>query len=95
MRVPMVTRTIPTTLVTALCVEPSTKEVFEKTFKLPRTYKDEKSLKKALDKSVENETFSAVSILGTEVQETLYGMTEEKFISDADILPPRDAKKNN
>lgn len=95
MRTPMVTRTIPTTLVTFLAVNPETKSVTEETIALPRSYKDEKALKKALDKATEKETFKAVSIIGCEVHETLYGMTEEKFIAGADVLPPRGTKETN
>ena len=87
-RKPMVTRSIPTTKVTALCVNPETREVSETVITLPRTYKDEKALMKALS-SVETYYLKVVSVLGTEVLETLYGMDEQKFINNAEILPPR------
>ena len=89
MREPKVTRTIETTVVKGLCVNPETKEVFEKEITLPRTYKDEKTLKKAIEKATIDEDFKVVSVISTDVNKTLYGMTEEKFIANAEILPDR------
>jgi hypothetical protein len=93
-RKPMITRSIPTTKVTALCVNPETREVTETTITLPRTYKDEKALMKALA-NAETSQLKVVSVLGTEVNETLYGMDEQKFIDNAEILPPRKRTETN
>ena len=89
MREPKVTRTIETTAVTALCVNPETKEVFEKELTLARTYKNEKALKKAIEKATEGVDFKVVSVISTAVNKTLYGMSEDKFIANAEILPDR------
>lgn len=92
-RVPQVTRTIPTTVVTIFCVNTETRDTFEQTITLPRTYKDDAKMMKVIDKALEGEPIKAVSIIGSEVHETLYGMTEQEFIKYAKVLPPRDAKK--
>lgn len=92
-RVPQVTRTIPTTIVTIFCVNTEDRSTFEQTITLPRTYKDEVKMMKAVEKALEGEPIKAVSITGYEVQETLYGMTEQEFIKNATVLPPREAKK--
>ena len=89
MREPKVTRTIETTTATVLCVNPETKEVFEKSITLPRTYKDEKALKKAIEKATADADFKVVSVIGTAVNKTLYGMSADKFIANAEILPDR------
>ena len=89
MREPKVTRTIETTKATVLCVNPETKNVFEKTLTLPRTYKDEKALKKAIEKATIDVDFKVVSVISTDVNKTLYGMTEDQFIANAEILPDR------
>lgn len=89
MREPKVTRTIETTTATVLCVNPETKEVFEKGLTLARTYKDEKALKKAIEKATINADFKVVSVISTKVNKTLYGMAEDKFIANAEILPDR------
>lgn len=96
-RIPMVTRTIQTTMADVLCLDIEKGEPFNKVVILPRTYKDEKSMMKVVEGIVNTETVKAVHIVESSVQETLYGMTEQVFISHADILPPRttpDAGKN-
>lgn len=92
-RVPQVTRTIPTTVVTIFCVNTETRDTFEQSLTLPRTYKDDAKLMKAVEKALEGEPIKAVSIVKSEVHETLYGMTEAEFIQHAKVLPPREAKK--
>lgn len=93
-RVPMVTRTIPTTVVNVFCVNTEDRSTFEQSITLPRTYKDEIKMMKAVEKVLDGEPIKAVSITGYEVQETLYGMTEADFIRAATVLPPRSANKD-
>lgn len=91
-RIPQVTRTIQTTKATALCVDIGSQTTFEKEFILSGTYKDEKSLLKALSKVANDDYTKVVIVKSYEVLETLYGMTEQEFISVAKVLPPRNAK---
>lgn len=93
-RVPMVTRTIPTTVVNVFCANTEDRSTFEQSITLPRTYKDEIKMMKAVEKVLDGEPIKAVSITGYEVQETLYGMTEADFIKAATVLPPRSANKD-
>ena len=88
-RTPMVTRTIVTTKATSMCLDVEAGEPFNKEVTLPRTYKDEKALLKKVRPLVETETVKAVHVVDTEEVETLYGMTEQEFIENAQILPPR------
>lgn len=87
-RKPQVTRTMRTTSVNVLCVNPTTRQTYEKTVELAGVYKDEKKLKKALD-AVDTETEKIVSVLGTTIQEQLYGMSEADFLANAQPLAPR------
>ena len=87
-RVPQVTRTIQTTKVNVLCLDIQAGEPFNKEVVLPRTYKDEKSMLKQAESVINTDEIKAVHIVSHEVQETRYGMTEQKFIELADILPP-------
>lgn len=89
MKKPMVTRTILTTEVTVLCLDLIKAEPFNKTVTLPRTYKDEKAMMKKVSAIIDNNEVKAVHVVDTKVNETLYGMTEEQFISMAEILPSR------
>ena len=88
-RVPMVTRTIQTTTANVLCLNIKEGEPFNKEVVLPRTYKDEKSMMKVVEQLINTEDVKAVHIVHTDVNETLYGMTEQEFIAAARVLPDR------
>lgn len=88
-RIPMVTRTIQTTTATVLCLNIKEGEPFNKEVILPRTYKDEKSMMKVVEKVINTDDVKAVHIVHTDVNETLYGMTEQEFIAAARVLPDR------
>ena len=92
-RVPMVTRTITATKIIALCLNIETAEPFNKEVTISGTFKDEKSMMKAAEKLLNTETEKAVHIVSSEEIETLYGMTEQEFIQKAQVLPPREKKK--
>lgn len=88
-RAPQVTRTIQTTNCNVMCLDITAGEPCNKEVVLPRTYKDEQAMLKAAKKVVETNTLKAVHIVSSNVQETLYGMSEQDFIAHATILPPR------
>lgn len=88
-RTPMITRTIITTKVNVLCLNIVDGEPFNQDITLPRTFKDEKKLFKAVQGVIDNDTVKAVHIVDTATEETLYGMTEQKFIETAEKLTPR------
>lgn len=90
-RVPQVTRTIQTTKAVIMCLNIEKEETERVEVTLPRTYKDEQSLLKAAKKVIENDSIKVVYIVSCEVNETLYGMSEEDFIKYAAILPARKA----
>lgn len=88
-RSPQVTRTIQTTEVNVLCLDINKGEPFNQKVVLPRTYKDEKHMLKAVEKMMNTDTVKAVHIVDSTVKETLYGMSEQDFITFAKVLPPR------
>lgn len=92
-RVPMVTRTITSTKVNVLCLELEKAEPFNKVVILSGTFKDNKAIDKAVHKVIDNDEVKAVHVVDVEVQESLYGMTEQEFIEHAKVLPPRDKKE--
>lgn len=92
-RVTMVTRTITGTKVTALCLNIETAEPFNKTVTISGTFKDEKTLMKAVKNVIDSDTEKAVHIVDIEEIETLYGMTEQEFIENSKVLPPRVKKE--
>ena len=88
-RTPQVTRTIQTTKVNVLCLNIKEGSPFNQTVVLPRTYKDDNHMLKAVEKVINTESVKAVHIVDSVVEETLYGMSEQKFIELAEVLPPR------
>lgn len=92
-RKPMVTRTMTTTKAKVLCLNLQTHEAFEKEVALPHTFKDGDKLFKAISAVVNSETEKAVQTLSSEECETLYGMSEQKFIENASILDPETRKE--
>ena len=90
-----VTRTISSTKVIVMCVDTETAKVNNYEVTIAGTYTDEKKLMKAATKVVETETLKPVSVVSTEVIDTLYGMDEQKFIEMAEVLPSRDKKEES
>ncbi len=90
-RKPVVTRTITTTVCQVFCVDVPSEETTTIQVVLPRTYNDKKLIK-AVKEAVDTDDFKAVHVLSSEIKETLYGMSEENFIKNATILPPRGTK---
>ena len=91
-RQPQVTRTIQTTKCNVLCIDLANEQPFTQEVILSRTYKDERSMMKKIKPIVENDNVKAIHVQNFTVESTLYGMTEEEFISAAHILPARTSK---
>ena len=92
-RVPQVTRTIQTTKATIMCLDIEKGEPVSREITLPRVYKDDEAILKVAKKVIDDDNIKAVHVVTAEVNETLYGMTEEQFIRYAAILPPRKASE--
>lgn len=93
MRKPMVTRTIISTSVTALCVNPQTAETFEQEFTLSgKILEKDKALKK-VSKLYNTEDCTIVAIRELKEVNELYGMDEADFIKGAKILDPATRKE--
>lgn len=90
-----VTRTISSTKVVVMCVNTQTAVVENYEVTIAGVYSDDKKLMKAVTKEVETETLKPVSIVSTEVIETLYGMDEQKFIEMSEVLTSRDKKETH
>ena len=87
-RVPMITRTIQTTVCDVLCLNVETAEPFNKQVTLPRTYKDENSMLKMVKSVLDTDNEKVVHVVNSHVEETRYGMTEQEFIEHAKVIPP-------
>lgn len=90
-RIPMVTRTLTTTKVNVLCLNTETCEPENRDFTLMRTYADDKSIMKAIEKlNVLEPEVKAVKVVSVETVETRYGMTEVDFMAVAKVLTDAD-----
>lgn len=83
MRKPMVTRTIQTTTAQVVYVDINNEITDTMEVTVPRTYKDEKTLMKAISAVVDGDGIKAVHVKSTTVNETLYAMSEADFIAHA------------
>ena len=91
-RIPMITRTVKATIAKVMCLDITNEQPFTKEITLPRTYKDDNEILKNAKAIIDSDAVKAVHVVSSEVAEALYGMSEQKFIDNADILPPRGAK---
>lgn len=93
MRKQMVTRTIISTSVTALCVNPQTAETFEYEFTLTGKIADKDKVLKRLSKLYNTDDCTIVAIRNFKEFNELYGMDEADFIKGAKILDPATRKE--
>ena len=93
MRKPMVTRTIISTSITALCVNPQTAETFEQEFILTGKIADKDKVLKRVSKLYNTEDCTIVAIRVLKEVNELYGMDEADFIAGAKILDPATRKE--
>lgn len=91
-RIRMVTRTITSTNATMLMVNPADRSTFEQVVPMPGEYKDNDKLMKDIAALFADEPVKPVAILNTEIATKLYGMTEQAFVANAEILPDRETK---
>lgn len=88
MRKSMITRTIISTSVTALCVNPQTAVTFEQVFTLIGKIADKDKALKRVSKLYNTEDCTIVAIRELKEANELYGMNEADFIAGAKILDP-------
>lgn len=95
MRKPMITRTIISTRVMALCVNPQSAETFEQEFVLNGKIADKDKVLKRVSKLYNTENCTIVAIRDIKEVNELYGMDEADFIAGAKILDPVTRKEFN
>lgn len=93
MRKPMITRTIISTSITALCVNPQTAETFEQEFTLTGKIADKDKALKRVSKQYNTDDCTIVAIRELKEVNELYGMDEADFIKGAKILDPATRKE--
>ena len=89
----MVTRTVEQTTAQVMTLNITTAEVQVRTYDIGGKYTDEDLLKK-LQKLFQTDTLKLVHIESQTCKQVLLGMDEEDFIRLAQVLPSRNANKN-
>lgn len=77
-RIPVVSRTLKSTLCECLCVLPDN-STCNKTFRLAREWKNTPKLLKVLQEKYNTEDCKIVHVLSLVVEYKMYAMTEERF----------------
>lgn len=88
-RKPMVTRSFKAVDCNVLCMNIETKQSETLSLTLYGNYRSEEKLKEAVRKKVETPVLKVVTVGASDTYEQLLGMSEEKFITEAEKLPPR------
>lgn len=92
MRKPMITRTIESTAVTAMCVDTETAEVCNRVFHINSNPKDDDAALKAVKKQFETETLKLVQVVATGKVCKTYAMPLDDFIVLATEVPAPEAE---
>ena len=87
-REPRITRTIPTTRATLMCLDIETQQTEQRTVDLPRTYKNNAAVLETAKKIIETDTLKAVHVITAEIIEERYAMSEIDFIRGAEKIKP-------
>ncbi len=90
----MITRTIVSTVVTALCASRETGDTFNQEFTLSKTFPSDDAIAKVLNKIVDDNTV-IIKIVKKHESVNLYGMPESVFVENATILKAKEPKTNN
>lgn len=91
----MVTRTIETTVATALCLDIETAEPSNATVRLSGKFKGTADMLNAVKRNIDTDTYKAVSIVDSYVETNLYGVPEEDFLKIATKIEPNTNKEIN
>lgn len=90
-RIRMVTRTVTETVAEVLVVDVVKGEMHKQTFKLSGKLSQIEALKQ-MKKQHDTDEFKIAAVKSIDYRDVHYGMTEQKFIENADILPERETK---
>lgn len=85
----MITRTVIKTDAELLCMNVSEGKAETRHFEIGGHYESKDQLLKKCQKAFDTETFKVVAVTGYTEQEVLLGMSEEDFIRNAVVMPPR------
>lgn len=82
----LITRSITSTVATVIAHDGETGETGSEQLVVSRTYKSDNELLKALREKYETDTFKIACVIDFFVTVEKYGMTEDDFINNAEII---------
>lgn len=82
----MVTRTVTSTKVNALCADLNAGELFNEEFTLAGKIEDPAKIMRMIAKGYDSDDFRIVQVVDVSYETALRGMTEEKFIKESVII---------
>lgn len=82
-RKPKITRTITSTKAYLLCLDIESAEPCNEEIILPRTYKNNEAILKAVNEKWTNELVKPVHVVGSEIVTKKYAMDEDVFVENA------------
>ena len=85
-KIHLITRSITSTVATVIAHDVETEETKNVQLAVSRTYKTDNELLKVLREKYETDTFKIACVVDSFVTVEKYGMTEEDFISNAEII---------
>lgn len=86
------TRTIKKQTVVCLVFDKNTAEASNTTVVFPVPIEDEKKLFRACEKALDNSDTRLIEVLESRIEEKVYGLTAEQFMSAAVELDPKTRK---
>lgn len=82
----LITRSITSTVATVIAHDVETEETKNVQLAVSRTYKTDNDLLKAVREKYETDTFKIACVVDSFVSVEKYGMTEDDFINNAEII---------
>lgn len=82
----LITRSITSTVATVIAHDVETEETKNVQLAVSRTYKTDNDLLKAVREKYETDTFKIACVVDSFISVEKYGMTEDDFINNAEII---------
>lgn len=94
-KVHLITRSITSTVATVIAHDVETEETKNVQLTVSRSYKTDNELLKVLREKYETDTFKIACVVDSFVTVEKYGMTEDRFISNAQIITKKAKDKDS
>lgn len=94
-RIPVVDRTLTTTVADVLCMDLVNEQPVFRTFRISRTYKKDRDLIKAIQACINDDSIKVVNVKSKYVEKVRCTMPEQKYLDNATIKEIIKEEENN